>query len=126
MSKEDKKVPVEGQENFLLKKIRYYQGSIEDFDTYWKQKSAEGEKEESPETKACKVKNAELNKAFEIIPVEDDSKETGTQPGELSPEEKKEIEGEKKDDEKKVEKDDEKKDEKKDDDKKKKKDDKED
>ena len=67
-----KEVPVDNQENFILKKIRYYQGSIQDYDTFWNQKIAEGEKEESPETKAFQKSNAELNKAFEIIPVEKD------------------------------------------------------
>lgn len=66
-----KEVP-SGEENFLLKKIRYYQGSIKDYETYWNQKMAEGEREESPETKSFAKRNAELNKAFEIVPVEKD------------------------------------------------------
>lgn len=73
--KKEKKVKQEvpsGEENFLLKKIRYYQGSIKDYETYWNQKMAEGEREESPETKAFAKRNAELNKAFEIVPVEKD------------------------------------------------------
>ena len=90
MSK-DKNDIVDNQENFILKKIRYYQGSVADFDTFWKQKSEEGEKEECPETKACKVRNAELNKAFEIVPVTDDSKEEETKPKELTPDEEKEV-----------------------------------
>ena len=72
MSKEDKKVPVEGQEDFILKKIRYYQGTIDDYETFWNKKAAEGEKEECPETKGLKKHNDELNKAFEIIPIEKD------------------------------------------------------
>jgi hypothetical protein len=72
MSKEDKKVPVDNQEDFILKKIRYYQGTIDDYETFWNKKAAEGEKEECPETKSFAKKNAELNKAFEIIPVEKD------------------------------------------------------
>ena len=72
MSKEDKNKQVEGQEDFILKKIRYYQGTIKDYDTFWNQKIAQGEKEESPETKSFVKRNAELNKAFEIIPVEKD------------------------------------------------------
>ena len=67
-----KEVPVDNQEDFILKKIRFYQGTIKDYDTFWNQKIAEGEKEESPETKAFQKSNAELNKAFEIIPVEKD------------------------------------------------------
>ena len=63
---------VDNQEDFILKKIRYYQGTIDDFDTFWNKKIAEGEKEESPETKSFAKRNAELNKAFEIIPVEKD------------------------------------------------------
>ena len=63
---------VDNQEDFILKKIRYYQGTIDDYDTFWKKKIAEGEKEESPETKSFTKRNADLNKAFEIIPVEKD------------------------------------------------------
>ena len=73
--KKEKKVKQEvpsGEENFLLKKIRYYQGSIKDYETYWNQKMAEGEREESPETKSFAKRNAELNKAYEIVPVEKD------------------------------------------------------
>ena len=68
----EKKNMVDGQEEFILKKIRYYQGTIDDYDTFWKKKIAEGEKEESPETKSFTKRNADLNKAFEIIPVEKD------------------------------------------------------
>ena len=71
MDKEKKNV-VDSQEDFILKKIRYYQGTIDDYDTFWKKKIAEGEKEESPETKSFTKRNADLNKAFEIIPVEKD------------------------------------------------------
>ena len=73
--KKEKKVKKDvqsGEENFLLKKIRYYQGTIKDYDTYWNEKIAEGEREESPEPKSFAKKNAELNKAFEIVPVEKD------------------------------------------------------
>ena len=72
MSKEDKKIPVEGQEDFILKKIRYYQGTIDDYETYWNKKTAEGEKEECPETKNLKKHNDELNKSYVIVPVEKD------------------------------------------------------
>ena len=68
----EKKNMVDNQEDFILKKIRYYQGPIDDYDTFWKKKIAEGEKEESPETKSFTKRNADLNKAFEIIPVEKD------------------------------------------------------
>ena len=93
MSKEDKKVPVDNQEDVILKKIRYYQGTIDDYETFWKKKTAEGEKEECPETKAIKKKNDDLNKAFEIIPVEDETKEN--QPSKLTPEEQNDLTGEK-------------------------------
>ena len=63
---------VDNQEDFILKKIRYYQGTIDDFETFWNKKAAEGEKEECPETKSFAKRNAELNKAFEIVPVEKD------------------------------------------------------
>ena len=67
-----KKEVVDNQEDFILKKIRYYQGTIDDFETFWNKKAAEGEKEECPETKSFAKRNAELNKAFEIVPVEKD------------------------------------------------------
>ena len=67
-----KKEIVDNQEDFILKKIRYYQGTIDDYETFWNKKAAEGEKEECPETKSFAKRNAELNKAFEIVPVEKD------------------------------------------------------
>lgn len=70
--KKNKKEVADNQENFLLKKIRYYQGSVKDYETFWNEKISEGEREESPETKSFAKRNAELNKAFEIIPVEQD------------------------------------------------------
>lgn len=72
MSKDKQNKPIEGQEDFILKKIRYYQGSIKDYDDFWNQKIAQGVSEESPETKSFAQRNAELNKAFEIVPVEKD------------------------------------------------------
>lgn len=103
MSKE-KKETVDNQENFILKKIRYYQGSIKDYETFWNDKIAEGEKEESPETKAFAKTNAELNKAYEIIPVEKDDTTmcTDVTSGETEKvEDKKEEKEEKKEDKKK-------------------------
>lgn len=70
--KKEKKEVADNQEDFILKKIRYYQGTIDDYETFWNKKTAEGEKEECPETKSIVKRNAELNKAFEIIPVEKD------------------------------------------------------
>ena len=67
-----KKEVVDNQEDFILKKIRYYQGTIDDYETFWNKKISEGEKEECPETKSFAKRNAELNKAFEIVPVEKD------------------------------------------------------
>ena len=60
------------KENFILKKIRHFQGTIDDYETYWKKKIEEGMSEESSETKALKQKNDDLNRDFEIIPVEKD------------------------------------------------------
>ena len=72
--------PVENQEDFILKKIRYYQGSIKDFETYWNKKISQGESEESKETKSFKKTNADLNKAFEIIPVKPDDNTPENEP----------------------------------------------
>jgi hypothetical protein len=70
--KKIKKEVADNQEDFILKKIRYYQGTIDDYETFWNKKAAEGEKEECPETKSFVKRNADLNKAFEIVPVEKD------------------------------------------------------
>ena len=104
MSKE-KKETVDNQENFILKKIRYYQGSIKDYETFWNDKIAEGEKEESPETKAFAKTNAELNKAYEIVPVEKDDTTmcTDVTSGETEKVEDKKEEKEEKKEEKYVE-----------------------
>ena len=83
---------IDNQENLTLKKIRYYQGTIKDYETFWNDKIKEGESETSQETKACKAKNDDLNKAFDIVPVTADD---NTQPEPLTDDEKKEIEGEK-------------------------------
>ena len=70
--KKIRKEDVDNQEDFILKKIRYYQGTIDHYETFWNKKISEGEKEECPETKSFAKRNAELNKAFEIVPVEKD------------------------------------------------------
>lgn len=65
----------EDKENIILKKIRYYQGSVKDFATFWEEKCKEGVSEESEETKSLKKKNDDLNKSFTIIPVEEEEEE---------------------------------------------------
>ncbi len=60
------------KENPILKKIRYYQGSVKDFASYWETRCSEGISEESEETKSLKKRNDDLNKAYTIIPVEDE------------------------------------------------------
>ena len=77
------------QEDFTLKKIRYYQGTVDDFETFWKKKSEQGEAEECPETKACKEINANLNKAFEIVPVTPDDAVSEDEPKEAKKKKKK-------------------------------------
>ena len=61
-----------GKENFILKKIRYYQATISDYETFWNEKIKESQSEISDETKGLKKHNDELNKDFEIVPVEKD------------------------------------------------------
>jgi hypothetical protein len=61
-----------GKENFILKKIRYYQASIADFETFWDEKIRESQSEISDATKNLKKHNDNLNKDFEIVPVEKD------------------------------------------------------
>lgn len=60
------------KENFILKKIRYYQASIADFETFWDEKIRESQSEISDATKNLKKHNDDLNKDFEIVPVEKD------------------------------------------------------
>lgn len=84
---------IDNQENLTLKKIRYYQGSIKDYETFWNDKISQSESEISPETKNLASHNADLNKAFEIIPVTADAENVAPEP--LTNDEKKDIEGEK-------------------------------
>lgn len=60
------------KEDFTLKKIRYYQATIDDYATFWEKKIAESSSEESEEHKSLKQKNEDLNKSFEIVPVTED------------------------------------------------------
>lgn len=60
------------KENFILKKIRYYQATIADFETFWNEKIKENQSEISDETKNLKKHNDNLNKDFDIVPVEKD------------------------------------------------------
>lgn len=60
------------KENFILKKIRYYQATIADYETFWNEKIKESQSEISDETKSLKKHNDELNKDFDIVPVEKD------------------------------------------------------
>jgi hypothetical protein len=60
------------KENFILKKIRYYQATISDYETFWNEKIKESQSETSDETKGLKKHNDDLNKDFEIVPVEND------------------------------------------------------
>lgn len=59
-------------ENFILKKIRHFQGTVDDYATYWEKRIAEGQSELSQDTKNLKKKNDDLNKDYEIIPVNKD------------------------------------------------------
>ena len=60
------------KENFILKKIRYYQATVSDYETFWNEKIKESQSELSNETKDLKTHNDDLNKDFEIVPVEKD------------------------------------------------------
>lgn len=77
------------KEDFLLKKIRHYQGTIQDFETFWNNKIASSQSEISKETKDCAQHNAQLNKAFDIVPVSHDDDENKPEP--LTDKEKKEC-----------------------------------
>lgn len=60
------------KENFILKKIRYYQATISDFETFWNEKIKESQTDMSDDIKNIKKHNDNLNKDFEIVPVEKD------------------------------------------------------
>jgi hypothetical protein len=60
------------KENFILKKIRYYQATIADYETFWNEKIKESQSEISDDTKKLKKHNDDLNKDFNIVPVEED------------------------------------------------------
>ena len=60
------------KENFILKKIRYYQATVSDYETFWNEKIKESQSETSDDTKKLKKHNDELNKDFIIVPVEKD------------------------------------------------------
>ena len=59
-------------ENFILKKIRYYQATVADYESFWNEKIKESQSETSDDTKKLKKHNDELNKDFIIVPVEKD------------------------------------------------------
>ena len=59
-------------ENFILKKIRYYQATVEDYESFWNEKIKESQSEVSDEIKKIKKHNDNLNKDFYIVPVEND------------------------------------------------------
>ena len=59
-------------ENFILKKIRYYQATVSDYETFWNEKIKESQSETSDDTKKLKKHNDELNKDFIIVPIEKD------------------------------------------------------
>lgn len=58
------------KEDYILKKIRYFQGTIDDYATYWEKKISQAQSENSKETNSLKKDNDELNNAYKIIPVE--------------------------------------------------------
>lgn len=60
------------KEDFTLKKIRHFQGTIDDYKSYWDKRISQGLSEESEETKSLKVKNDDLNRDYDIYPVEKD------------------------------------------------------
>ena len=41
-------------ENFILKKIRYYQATVSDYETFWNEKIKESQSETSDDTKKLK------------------------------------------------------------------------
>ena len=60
------------KEDFILKKIRHDQVTVEDYATFWERKMSQGYSEESEETKSLRQKNDDLNRSYRIIPVSKD------------------------------------------------------
>ena len=65
----------ENQENPILKRIRYYQGSIKDFETFWKEKENESKSSSNIDIDSIRKKNDELNKSFDIVKVDENNDE---------------------------------------------------
>ena len=57
------------KENFILKKIRYYQATIADYETFWNEKIKESQSEITDDKIKIKKHNDDLNKDFIIEPV---------------------------------------------------------
>lgn len=63
----------ENQENPILKRIRYYQGSIKDFETFWKEKENESKSGSNIDRDDIRKKNDDLNKSFNIVKVDENT-----------------------------------------------------
>lgn len=63
----------ENQENPILKRIRYYQGSIKDFETFWKEKENESKSGSNIGRDDIRKKNDDLNKSFNIVKVDENT-----------------------------------------------------
>lgn len=68
-----KKHNKEKQENPILKRIRYYQGSIKDFETFWKEKENESKSGSNIDRDDIRKKNDDLNKSFNIVKVDENT-----------------------------------------------------
>lgn len=60
------------KEDYTLKKIRYYQGTIDDYAQFWERKIAESKADTAVNREDIKKKNDDLNKDYVIRPVERD------------------------------------------------------
>lgn len=63
---------MENKEDYTLKKIRHYQATIDDYAEFWERKIADSKSESNIDRESIKKKNKNLNKSFEIRPVERD------------------------------------------------------
>lgn len=61
------------QENLILKRIRYYQGSIKDFETFWKEKENESKSNSNIDRDSIRKNNDDLNKSFNIVKVDEEN-----------------------------------------------------
>ena len=63
---------MENKEDYTLKKIRYYQATIDDYAAFWEKKIADSRSESTTDMDSIRKRKDDLNRSYEIRPVEKD------------------------------------------------------